>query len=226
MLTCKFCYKECHNKNSLSNHQIRCYNNPERRISGGVGKKGPTGRPSWCKGLTKESDPRVAKMTAHLKGKRFGASLHGHTQETKDKLSAHAKKVGLGGHVQGSGRGKKGWYNGFFCDSSWELAYLIYHLDHGISIERCTEVRTYIWENKVRKYYPDFIVNGKIIEIKGYKTAQWEAKLGANPDVRVLYEKDLKIYIDYVIQKYGKNYINLYEHKNLVEKPERPLDPP
>lgn len=34
---------------------------------------------------------------------------------------------------------------------------------------------------------------------------QWIAKLNANPDISVLYEKDLKDVFMYVIEKYGKN---------------------
>ena len=36
-----------------------------------------------------------------------------------------------GGLRHGSGRGKKGWYKGYWCDSTWELAWVIYQLDNG-----------------------------------------------------------------------------------------------
>ena len=29
-----------------------------------------------------------------------------------------------------TGKGKKGWYKGFFCSSTYELAYVIFCLDH------------------------------------------------------------------------------------------------
>jgi hypothetical protein len=47
--------------------------------------------------------------------------------------------------------------------------------------------------------------------IKGYKTEQWLTKLKSNPDVKVLYEKDLEPVLDYVKSKYGKDFISLYE---------------
>jgi len=37
------------------------------------------------------------------------------------------------------------------------------------------------------------------------------AKLAANPDVNVLYEKDLVTVLEYVKDKYGKDFISLYE---------------
>ena len=99
----------------------------------------------------------------------------------------------------------------FFCDSSWELAYVIYCLDHKIDIKRNTEKRTYEYNGKIKNYIPDFIVEGKLVEIKGYKTDEWLAKLSANPDVKVLYEKDLQPILDYVIMRYSKKFVELYE---------------
>ena len=52
---------------------------------------------------------------------------------------------------------------------------------------------------------------GTITEVKGFKTEQWLAKLEANPDVKVLYEKDLEPVLEYVKIKYGKDFISLYE---------------
>ena len=44
----------------------------------------------------------------------------------------HPIKHAPGGKRHGSGRGKKGWYKGYYCDSTWELAWVIYQLDHGV----------------------------------------------------------------------------------------------
>ena len=48
-------------------------------------------------------------------------------------------------------------------------------------------------------------------EVKGFKTEQWLAKLKANPDVKVLYEQDLEPVLAYVKNKYGKDFVSLYE---------------
>jgi len=211
MNTCLYCQKVFSNKGGLGAHQPFCKSNPDRvqrsKSPNAHTKKGST---PWNKGLTKETDIRI-KSRPDLLGKRFAASLNGHTEETKKRLSEVAKERNLGGYVKGSGRGKKGWYKGFFCDSSWELAYVVYCLEHNIDIKRNIEKRQYVWNDKVKNYIPDFIVQGNLIEVKGFKTEQWMAKLEANPDVRVLYEKDLEPILEYVKNKYGKHFTNLYE---------------
>lgn len=119
-----------------------------------------------------------------------------------------------GGYREGSGRGKQGWYKGIHCDSSWELAFLVYYKDHNLNIARCNEKRSYIWNNEVHSYYPDFITDEGIIEIKGYSTDQWKSKEEQNPDVKVLYKDDIKLYLDYVINTYGTDFIKLYDGYN------------
>lgn len=82
-----------------------------------------------------------------------------------------------GGYRKNSGIGKKGKYKNIYCDSSWELAFVAYHIDNNMFIERCTERRTYVYNNKEHIYIPDFVTDEGIIEIKGYKSEQWLAKL-------------------------------------------------
>ena len=120
-----------------------------------------------------------------------------------------------GGRRIRSGRGKQGWYKGIYCDSSWELAFLVYYLDHNKNIKRCEERREYIFNNEKHIYIPDFVTDEGIIEIKGYKTQQWKIKLEQNPDIKVLYEDDIKLYLEYAISTYGKKYWDvLYEKPN------------
>lgn len=69
-LNCKYCGKLCKNKNSLAQHEIRCPSNPERHTVNYAGLKAMQERNSqfgsWNKGLTKETDERVAKNTASM----------------------------------------------------------------------------------------------------------------------------------------------------------------
>lgn len=206
MFVCQYCSEKKYEKIlSLRNHERCCKSNPNRILSS----------------LSKYNKEHNVKSSFRTEiGKRLsGRYKRGeliphstpHTEKTKQRLSEVAKERKIGGYVQGSGRGKKGWYKGFFCDSSWELAYVIYCLDHNIDIKRNTEKRQYVWNGKVKNYIPDFIVEGITIEVKGYKTKQWLAKLEANPDVQVLYEKDLKPIFTYVISEYGKDFTSLYE---------------
>lgn len=59
-------------------------------------------------------------------------------------------------------------YYGLRFDSAWELAVWIYCIDHGIPISRSTCVFEFIdFYGKNKTYNPDFIICGKLIEIKG-----------------------------------------------------------
>lgn len=124
-----------------------------------------------------------------------------------------------GGYRKGSGCGKSGWYKGIHCDSSWELAFVVYHLDNNLKIERCKEYRKYVFNNEIHTYIPDFVTDNGIVEIKGYKNEVWEEKEKQNPDIKVLYKKDMESYITYAVQKYGLNFINLYDDSGIKKVP-------
>jgi len=133
-------------------------------------------------------------------------------KERRRKISETMKKNKCGGYRKGSGRGKKGKYKGIWCDSSWELAWVIYHIDHNISFERNTEKFEYVFNNDKHYYLPDFKIGEEFIEIKGYVTKQWEEKKKQFPQLlKTYYKKDMKLIIEYVILKYGKDFIKLYE---------------
>lgn len=223
---CKYCGKECKNINSLKQHETRCKYNPNHITIIPHENSGKWDRNNWTpwnKGLTKDTDERIRKVTESNRIKYdkglIKSSGRASTPELEElrrrRISETMKKSqNAGGKRIGSGRGKKGWYKGIFCDSSWELAFVIYHFDHNLNIKRCEEKRTYIWDGETHTYIPDFITDDGIIEIKGYKTEQWIEKYKQNPDIKVLYEDDMKQYLEYVISKYGKNYTKLYENNS------------
>ena len=119
----------------------------------------------WNKGLTKDTDQRIfnygKKVSDSLKGKNVGrGSTPEIEEERKRKISESMKKNSLcGGLRKGSGRGKKGWYKGYWCDSSWELAWVIYNLDNNIKFERNNIGFEYVYKGKKRKYHPDFLIS-------------------------------------------------------------------
>ena len=87
-----------------------------------------------------------------------------------------------------------------------------YCLEHNISIVRNVNRYPYIDNDGIHRYYiPDFIVNGQIVEIKGYKEKNFYLKVNACPNVLVLFRHDLRECFKYVESKYGKNFINLYQ---------------
>ena len=137
------------------------------------------------------------------------------------------KKKRRGGPRTGHGRkgksSKTGWYKGYWCDSSWELAWIIYNLDHKIQFERNMVGFEYSYLNKQRKYYPDFLLpDGSYVEIKGFSNKQFEAKKRDFPHaLRVLYQKDMESYLAYVKKKHGNDFISLYDgnpHNMILNK--------
>ena len=76
-----------------------------------------------------------------------------------------------GGYRPTAGRGKSGWYKGIFCNSSWELSWVIYSMDHGVVFTRNTTGFDYTIKGKPHRYYPDFLLNDGVtfVEVKGYK---------------------------------------------------------
>ena len=110
-----------------------------------------------------------------------------------------------GGARPGAGAAKSGWYKNIWCDSSWELAFVIYCLDHGKQIER--NLKSWFYtdnDGKIRKYYPDFLVNGELYEIKGPKRANDQHKL-AVVDIPIHYVQGREanaVYLNYVTTTY------------------------
>lgn len=136
-----------------------------------------------------------------------------HTEETKRKCAKG------GGYKPGSGRGKQGWYKGYWCDSSWELAYVIYNLDHNIKFVRNKEGFEYEFENKKYKYYPDFILeDGTYVEIKGFLDKKNKTKIKTfNKRLIIIDKNGIQQYINYAIKKYGKDFIKLYKDYKHIE---------
>lgn len=151
------------------------------------------------------------------------SKFHANTPERK-KIASESMKyrhqindesIGKGGT-----RGKQGWYKGIWCDSSWELAWVIYHLDHNIKFKRNKEGFEYYFKNKKHKYYPDFIFeDNTFIEIKGRRTikdltTKEKIKINhfkLNNKLLLLFENNMIPILEYVKLKYGDNFINLYE---------------
>lgn len=146
MITCIFCGKECKNKNSQSNHQLRCEKNENRRWWTTKGNRVS----AWNKGLTKE-DPRVKKYAEATSATLKCRPSRPHSDETKAVLSEHAKRRGLGGITQSR------WieYNGKRLGSSYELE-LAKSLDEsGINWDTCTKIKYTDPNGKSRTYTPD-----------------------------------------------------------------------
>jgi len=163
---------------------------------------------SWNKGLTSETDDRVKRGGEAIA--KYHKSL---SPEERSKKASHRGSFSRGGYRIGGGRGKKGRYKGIWCDSSWELAWVIFQLDHKNDFSRNTQGFSYSFENKSLKFFPDFVLsNNTFVEIKGWVGDQFKAKLHHFPhQISVIGREEIKPFLEYAIKTYGSNFIELYE---------------
>lgn len=123
-------------------------------------------------------------------------------------------KKKVGGYRKNSGRGKQGWYKGYYCNSSWELAWVVYQLEHGLKFQRNTKGFEYVFDNKKHEFFPDFQIDSTqfYVEVKGYMDRKNIAKLTQFPHkLEVLGKVEIQPFLEYVIKKYGSNFVSLYE---------------
>lgn len=218
--TCNLCQREFKTYQALNSHKWRAHTESGKKLK-------PTGnnKTPWNKGLTKEIDERVKKngisFSENLKSGKTENKWKGrkHKKETIEKLSKN------GGYRRGSGRGKSGWYKGYWCDSTWELAWVIYNIDIGSFFERNTEGFEYFYLGKKFKYYPDFIMEETYYEIKGFMDNKNLSKINQFPhNLIIISENEIGFFIDYVREKYKVDSLFLlyeegekYKKSNLIK---------
>lgn len=201
-LTCIYCGKNNKNKNALAQHECRCPKNPNRIKPNTIAKS----HPAWNKGLTKDTDERLAKQgktysencKAGLHKDRRGSNNSSSRQEVRDKISATClEKSKQGKWHKSIAKNLHYNYNGIDLDGSWELAYAKWLDANNIKWLRPSIRFEYTYDNEVHYYTPDFYLvdTDEYIEIKGYKTKKDSAKwkcFPADKTLKVLFEKDLK----------------------------------
>ncbi len=220
---CKYCGKECKNLNSLKQHECRCKNNPNRKAFDNLGNYART----KLKGQTKETSTHIQKhLESYYKNREKGLhnyNPHGGKASTEEKEILRRNHISksmklnpsAGGLRQGSGIGKKGKYKGYYCDSTYELVYIIYNLDNNIFFKRNKKYYLYEYSGEIHRYYPDFeLEDGSLVEIKGYVTDKVMAKISSVKDVPInlLTYNNLKYAFDYVKNNYTYNKLtDLYD---------------
>jgi hypothetical protein len=140
-----------------------------------------------------------------------------------------AKIIARDGHL---GHVSCYFYNERTFDSSWEIAYYIWLTDHNKQFVYHPNIPLkYIGDDGLdHNCYVDFLVEGKFYEIKGsqffneknepfnmYTQKYWWGKFQAfiENNVTILKEEDIKVYLKYVSDKYGKDYIKQFKFKNV-----------
>ncbi len=187
MSICKFCNKVCKNANSHRNHERLCNLNENRqstpfqrlefqqnKIPGGGG----TNRFIKAKKLGLPP-PEISEETRRL----AAANIKRRTPEFNATRGKKASKtivgrVAVGGWHTSLAKHMHIDYNGVDLHGSWEVAYAKHLDDTEIEWIRCKDVFPYRYQDRERKYTPDFylIEDDVYIEIKGYKTEKDSAK--------------------------------------------------
>jgi hypothetical protein len=130
-----------------------------------------------------------------------------------------------GGNRIGAGRSKSGWYNGIYCNSSYELAWVLWSLKNNIRFSRNTKGFDYINSSQTTsKYYPDFFLidENQYIEIKGYKEKEFDNKIKCFPySIQIIDKSKILPILIWVKQTYGNDFLKLYEgnpHEQKINK--------
>lgn len=189
----KFCSRTCANSRLISSDHKKAVSEKLK------GRKGHSNN----KGLVLV--PRITKKCLEC-GNEFTIRM----TETKKYCSADCSSKNSGGYRENSGRAKTGYYKGIYCGSTYELVWVIYNLDNGIDFSR--------FEGCVKSgevtYYPDFLQDNTIIEIKGYEAEESVrrksmAAIENKYIVTVLRKEDLHVQFEWVKNNY--NYTNIFE---------------
>lgn len=119
-------------------------------------------------------------------------------------------------------------YDGVKFDSSWELAVYIWLIDHNIVFEyqpTTPEFWYFTEDGKKHRYFPDFKIAGKIVELKGDNAftkdgkpvkngwLDWEAKYKCMLEngIKIWRKKEVQPYLEYVSEKYGHDYLKKFK---------------
>ena len=148
-LYCQYCGKNCKSLNSLKQHEVRCKENKNRRnftpskLCFDRAHEATRGKQNWSKGLTSETDIRIANRSknAYSARKEKGFSHRELTEQEKEYLSSIAKEHDYQSHW---GRRKSYDYNGIKFDSSYEVQVAI-----------SLDMNDIIWERPKRFFYKD-----------------------------------------------------------------------
>lgn len=124
-------------------------------------------------------------------------------------------------HRENNTYGKSGYYQGIYCASSWELAFLIYNKDLGKEIKRCDLTFNYVMKDIQHTYFPDFIMDNIIYEVKGRELEDVEFKTKAVIEkgykIEVIRKKEITPIIKAIKEKYNvKDITTLYDEKNTL----------
>lgn len=183
MYKCSYCNRECKSTNALTQHGIRCNNNPLKINTTVTWDTKRKGRPG---------------VNQYIKARRLGLPDPVMSLEQRKQISENNKKrvwsieqrkkhsVSMKQAVQNNpesytssnrGRTKSIEINGIKFQGQWEVDFYSWCIDNKIKIERNIQTFPYTW-NGIRSYIPDFYLPelDAYVEVKGYETDRDRAK--------------------------------------------------
>ena len=205
---CQFCGEVRKSRRSLSQHQVRCAQNPKRRgivhanrftKAKELGLPKPAASNQFIKAeQLGQPKPKGTTKGMHIRHNQNSDSWKGKSlpEEMRKKISARVSKKVLDGTWHMQFRHQRIFrYKGYVLQSTWEYLYARFLDREGIPWERASKAFKYFYEGKERLYHPDFYLPDKdlFIEIKGVETDQDRAKWAAFPEkLEILREEELK----------------------------------
>lgn len=191
-------------------------------------------------------DYEVRKQIASTKIEKYGDSAFNNRPKNNSTcITKYGITNGGGSYLAHSKMHRKYYFNGQYFDSAPEIAYFIWLTDNQINFEyQPQQPFTYAFNGKLYNYFVDFKVNKQYIEIKGdqffnaddilfcpYRKKTWTDEQYAKINERykakhqcmlknniiILRSKEYNIFIEYIAQKYGKNYLKQFRVNKLKE---------
>jgi hypothetical protein len=194
----RFCSRKCSNSRGPRTEEFK--KSVSKKLKGRKGHRSNLGK-KYTRGSIVERETRICKC-----GESFVEKI-----TTKRKFcSSECRYKNSGGYREGSGRAKTGYYKGIYCGSTYELAWVIYMLDNNLPFQRFDGCL----EGDGIKYFPDFLIDNIIYEMKGFESSESvdkKTKLAESfgYTVKVLYKEDLKEHFEWVKTNY--TYKKIYE---------------
>jgi len=174
---CKFCEKEYENSRGLKNHQLRCKNNPDRKLS----KLTEAGRKKLSASAKKQmtdfyKDENNRKLWSN---KMLKAVAENPDSYSKNNVSGRVKMYSI---------------NDTQVKGTWELEVAKFLNEKEITWTNNIEGIEYFWEGKTRLYFPDFYLPDMdmYIEVKGYERERDYAKWKVVDNLIIIKEKEIK----------------------------------
>ncbi|MCQ2740379.1 MAG: hypothetical protein MJ237_09195 [bacterium] len=155
--------------------------------------------------------------------KKYGVENYAQSAEYMEKArKTDLEKYGVENHITKMRKHVQYLYDEIFFDSKWELCFYIYHVEHGNMIIREPCKFEYSFNGIKHYFHPDFLVNGKLIEIKSdYLFKQMlvpntkenvKYQICLDKGIEILLGQNCERFIKYCEDKNGKNFEKQYKY--------------